>query len=41
MITRRTKIQLMIFVVITLVGVTFVGARYAQLDRVLRRRTTR
>jgi phospholipid/cholesterol/gamma-HCH transport system substrate-binding protein len=33
MITRRTKIQLMIFVVITLVGVTFVGARYAKLDR--------
>ena len=33
MITRRTKIQLMIFVVITLLGVTFVGARYAQLDK--------
>ena len=33
MITRRTKIQLMIFVVITLFGVTFVGARYAQLDK--------
>jgi len=32
-ITRRTKIQLMIFVVITLLGVTFVGARYAQLDK--------
>jgi phospholipid/cholesterol/gamma-HCH transport system substrate-binding protein len=32
-ITRRTKIQLMIFVVITLFGVTFVGARYAQLDK--------
>jgi phospholipid/cholesterol/gamma-HCH transport system substrate-binding protein len=35
MITRRTKIQLMIFVIITLFGVTFVGARYAQLDRLV------
>ena len=35
MITRRTKIQLMIFVLITLVGVTFVGARYAKLDRLI------
>ncbi|UMG93779.1 MlaD family protein [Nocardioides sp. TF02-7] len=35
MITRRTKIQLLVFAVITLVGVSFVGARYAQLDRVL------
>lgn len=34
MITRRTKVQLLIFVVITLIGVTFVGARYARLDRV-------
>ena len=33
MITRRTKIQLIIFVVITLLGCTFVGARYAHLDR--------
>ena len=33
MITRRTKIQLIIFVIITLVGVSFVGARYARLDR--------
>lgn len=33
MITRRTKIQLLVFVVITLVGVSFVGARYARLDR--------
>jgi phospholipid/cholesterol/gamma-HCH transport system substrate-binding protein len=32
-ITRRTKIQLMVFVLITLFGVTFVGARYAQLDK--------
>jgi phospholipid/cholesterol/gamma-HCH transport system substrate-binding protein len=35
MITRRTKLQLLVFAVITLVGVTFVGARYARLDRVL------
>jgi phospholipid/cholesterol/gamma-HCH transport system substrate-binding protein len=32
-ITRRTKVQLVIFVVITLLGVSFVGARYAHLDR--------
>lgn len=34
MITRRTKVQLLVFVIITLVGVTYVGARYARLDRV-------
>jgi phospholipid/cholesterol/gamma-HCH transport system substrate-binding protein len=33
MITRRTRIQLLIFVAITLIGVSFVGARYARLDR--------
>ncbi len=33
MITRRTKIQLLIFVLITLLGCTYVGARYAQLDK--------
>ncbi|WP_203337273.1 MCE family protein [Nocardioides limicola] len=33
MISRRTKIQLLIFVAITLLGVSFVGARYAKLDR--------
>ncbi len=33
MIARRTKVQLLIFVVITLLGCTFVGARYAHLDR--------
>jgi phospholipid/cholesterol/gamma-HCH transport system substrate-binding protein len=33
-ISRRTKVQLVIFVIITLFGVTFVGARYAQLDRI-------
>jgi phospholipid/cholesterol/gamma-HCH transport system substrate-binding protein len=32
-ITRRTKLQLMVFALITLVGVSFVGARYAQIDR--------
>jgi phospholipid/cholesterol/gamma-HCH transport system substrate-binding protein len=34
MITRRTKVQLLVFVLITLLGVTYVGARYARLDRV-------
>jgi len=33
MITRRTKAQLLVFVLITLLGVTYVGARYAKLDR--------
>ncbi len=33
MITSRTKKQLIAFVILTLVGVTFVGARYARLDR--------
>ncbi len=33
MITRRTKLQLLVFALITLVGVSFVGARYARLDR--------
>lgn len=33
MITARTKRQLVIFVILTLVGVTYVGARYARLDR--------
>ncbi len=35
MITRRTKVQLLVFAIITLVGVSFVGARYARLDRLL------
>ncbi|GAB2873210.1 MCE family protein [Nocardioides pacificus] len=35
MITRRTKVQLVIFVIITLVGVSYVGAKYARLDRLL------
>ncbi|QNN51367.1 MCE family protein [Nocardioides mesophilus] len=33
MITRRTKVQLIIFALITVLGVSFVGARYARLDR--------
>jgi phospholipid/cholesterol/gamma-HCH transport system substrate-binding protein len=33
MITRRTKIQLIVFALITVIGVTYVGARYARLDR--------
>jgi phospholipid/cholesterol/gamma-HCH transport system substrate-binding protein len=32
-ITRRTKVQLAIFALITMLGVSFVGARYAQLNR--------
>jgi len=32
-ISRRTKAQLFVFVAITLLGVSFVGARYAHLDR--------
>jgi phospholipid/cholesterol/gamma-HCH transport system substrate-binding protein len=35
MITHRTKIQLMIFALITLLGVSYVGARYARLDRLV------
>lgn len=33
MITARTRRQLIIFAIITVVGVTYVGARYARLDR--------
>ena len=33
MITRRTRVQLAIFALITMLGVTYVGARYARLDR--------
>ena len=33
MIARRTKVQLAIFALITMVGVSFVGAKYAQLNR--------
>lgn len=34
MITRRTKVQLLVFALITVIGVTYVGAKYARLDRV-------
>ena len=34
MISRRTKVQLVIFAVITLLGVSYVGAHYARLDRI-------
>ncbi|MGZ6797335.1 MAG: MCE family protein [Nocardioidaceae bacterium] len=33
MITKRTKTQLVIFALITMLGVSYVGARYARLDR--------
>jgi phospholipid/cholesterol/gamma-HCH transport system substrate-binding protein len=33
MITRAVRIQLMVFLLITVVGVAFVGARYAQIDK--------
>lgn len=36
MITRRTKLQLLVFVLITLLGVTYTGAKYAKLDRFFR-----
>ena len=35
MILRRTKIQLLVFALITLLGVSFVGAKYAQLEPAL------
>src|SRR5688500_16849585 len=35
MITRRTKIQLAVFLALTLAGVSFVGAKYARLDQLL------
>jgi phospholipid/cholesterol/gamma-HCH transport system substrate-binding protein len=35
MITSRTKLQLVIFALITLLGVSYVGARYARLDRLV------
>jgi phospholipid/cholesterol/gamma-HCH transport system substrate-binding protein len=36
MITRRTKVQLLVFALITALGVAYVGARYARLDRLVR-----
>ena len=35
MITRRTRIQLMVFAIITVIGGAFVGGRYAQVDRLV------
>jgi phospholipid/cholesterol/gamma-HCH transport system substrate-binding protein len=35
MISRTTKIQLLVFAVITLLGCSYVGAQYAQLDRLI------
>ena len=35
MITRAVRIQLMVFLLITVVGVAFVGARYAQIDQLI------
>ena len=35
MITRLTKIQLVIFVIVTLLGGAFVGGRYAKIDRLV------
>ncbi|MBW8750109.1 MAG: MCE family protein [Propionibacteriales bacterium] len=35
MISARTKKQLLVFVFLTLVGVSYVGARYARLDRLV------
>ncbi|HEX6248660.1 MAG TPA: MlaD family protein [Nocardioidaceae bacterium] len=35
MISKRTKLQLMVFALITMVGVAYVGAKYARLDRLL------
>jgi phospholipid/cholesterol/gamma-HCH transport system substrate-binding protein len=35
MITKRTKMQLIVFALITMVGVAYVGARYARLDRLI------
>ncbi len=39
MITRLTKVQLLVFALITLVGGAFVGGRYAELDRLVVDRT--
>ena len=39
MITRTTKIQLLIFAIVTVIGATIVGGRYAQVDRLVVQRT--
>ena len=35
MLTTRTKRQLLVFVFITLIGISYTGARYARLDRLV------
>ena len=35
MITRRVKVQLLVFAVITALGISYVGVRYARLDRLV------
>ncbi|WP_162891276.1 MCE family protein [Aeromicrobium sp. A1-2] len=39
MITRQTKIQLLVFLAVTVLGGAFVGGRYAQIDRLVVDRT--
>jgi phospholipid/cholesterol/gamma-HCH transport system substrate-binding protein len=39
MITRTTKIQLLIFAIVTVIGATIVGGRYAEVDRIFVQRT--
>jgi phospholipid/cholesterol/gamma-HCH transport system substrate-binding protein len=39
MITRTTKIQLLIFAIVTVIGATIVGGRYAEVDRLVIDRT--
>ena len=39
MITTTTKIQLVIFAIVTVLGAAFVGGRYAQIDRLVIDRT--
>jgi phospholipid/cholesterol/gamma-HCH transport system substrate-binding protein len=34
-ITQRTKVQLLVFAIITLLGVAYAGAKYARLDRLI------
>jgi phospholipid/cholesterol/gamma-HCH transport system substrate-binding protein len=39
MISRTTKIQLVIFAIVTVIGATIVGGKYAQVDRLVVQRT--
>jgi phospholipid/cholesterol/gamma-HCH transport system substrate-binding protein len=34
-LTRRTKAQLFVFVLVSLIGISYAGARYARLDRLV------